>query len=435
MSRTFILIFILFASVEGYSQDLSHVILKGLVIDDSTGEPIPYGSITLAGKSFSTLTNEEGRFIFKFRANTEKGSLLVTSVGYIPATIPILLSDTGLKVIRMKLSYIILQDVMVRPVNPLMLIKKAIEKIPENYPGTPYVLDGFYRLTGRRGDSIVHISEAVLQVYNGSYSRETKQFKVVRAREDRDHAAFDAIGNIDVGARPVAIMNDDIVGSIDRGLLSEEGLHQHTFAYKGIVDYNGQDAYVIKFDMKKGLTDPLYDGTIYLDVNSLAFLQVSAQADPEGLKYWRPGFDQRESLRLAGVKVRLLMDSGVTVYRKYGGRYYLSHIYGAASWYIASRREHFEMAPLRTKFNYLVTAIDTGDVAGFKKEETYNETSRIESSASGRNTETTDAFWGDYNLIQADYNVDSAAKVIRSKNEAFDKEQMLSRHRPRHASK
>jgi len=428
MPRTFILIFMLFTTIAGFSQDLPLITVKGIVLNDSTGEPIPYATITLAGKSISTVTNEEGRFIFKFHANATKDSLRAACVGHIPVTIPVHLVDTGLTIIRLKQSYVTLSDVTVRPVNALALVKKAIEKIPENYSTTPYVLNGFYRLTGRKRNSIVHISEGVLQVYNGNYSRETKQFRVVKAREDKDLPAFGGMEDVNVGARPEAIMNDDIVGSIDQtGLLNEEGLDQHVFTYKGIVDYNGQDAYVIDFDMKKGLKKPLYNGTFYLDVSSLAFLQLTAHLSPAGLKYWRFGMEQRESLRLAGVQVRLLMDSGVTIYRKYGDKYYLSHIYGVANWYIASGRKHFELNPLRTKFNYLVTGIDTGDVAVFKKEEIYHASGRIENLATYRNTDSTDAFWGDYNLIQADYNVDSAAKVIRAKNEAFNYRQMLSR--------
>ncbi|HVU56952.1 MAG TPA: serine hydrolase [Puia sp.] len=428
MLKTFTLSCILFTTIAGLSQDLPPIVVKGVVINYSTGEPVSYATITLAGRSISTVTNEEGRFIFKFHGNDKKDSLRVACVGYIPVTIPIHLSDTGLRSIRLKLSYILLKDVTVKAVNALELIRKAIARIPDNYSTAPYVYHTFYRLTGRKQKSVVHVSEAVLQVYNNDYSRAKKQFKVIRAREDKDLPAFGGMEGVDVGAKPEGLMDDDIVGSAgETGLLSKEGLNDHVFTYKGIVDYNGQDAYVIQYDIKDGVKKALNKGTVYLDVNSLAFLELQTKKSPKGMKYWSFPLGQRMVLKLVGLQARLVSDTGVVKYRKYGSKYYLSHVYGAGDWYIASGRRHFELNPLRTRFNYLVTDIDTTDVTAFKKEETYRVSTRIENSAPDKNTDSTDAFWGDYNLIQADYNVDSAAKIIRANNETLNYKEALSR--------
>ncbi len=42
------------------------------------------------------------------------------------------------------------------------------------------------------------------------------------------------------------------------------------------------------------------------------------------------------------------------------------------------------------------------------------------------NTDGTDAFWSDYNLIQSDYNVDSASRIIRANNETLNYKRKLT---------
>jgi CubicO group peptidase (beta-lactamase class C family) len=321
-----------------------------------------------------------------------------------------------------------LSEVTVKTINPLNLIRRAIEKIPENYPTTPYTCDGFYRLTGKKGLHIIDLSEAVFQVYNETYSRKNKQYKVIRARLDKDLTAFGGMDGLDFGTSPEGLMHTDIVSNAGgSGLLSEEGLKEHVFTYKGIIEYNGRETYVIGFDQKDGVKKSLDKGTIYLDAGNLAFVQFSTQKSPKGMKYWNFGFAQRMMLTLANVRVRLLEDGGYITYRKYGERYYLDHIHGSASWYIAAGRRHFELNPMRLAFNYLVTGIDTTDARAFKKEEVQRNYKLLEVQAPDKNTDSTDAFWGDYNLIQAEFNIDSASKVIRANNESLNYKNMLAR--------
>jgi hypothetical protein len=97
----------------------------------------------------------------------------------------------GIRVIGMEEDVRSLSEVTVKTINPLNLIRRAIEKIPENYPTTPYTCDGFYRLTGKKGLHIIDLSEAVSQVYNETYSRKNKQYKVIRARLGKDRLQFD----------------------------------------------------------------------------------------------------------------------------------------------------------------------------------------------------------------------------------------------------
>ncbi len=128
-------------------------------------------------------------------------------------------------------------EVTIKTINALDQIKRAISKIPENYPRNPYVLNGFYRMTGKKEKSIIDISEVVFNTYSENYSRKNKQLEVVRARMDKDLTAFGGMEGINIGTDPKEIMKDDIVSNAGQsGLFSNEALKQHIFTYKEVAE-------------------------------------------------------------------------------------------------------------------------------------------------------------------------------------------------------
>jgi CubicO group peptidase (beta-lactamase class C family) len=410
-----------------YSQNQPLIVLKGIIINDSTGEAISYATIALSGQGIKTMSNEEGRFIFKYPADNKRDSIYITHVGYRPIAILVNQSDTILSIIKLIAQSQILSEVTIKTINAIDLIKKAISKIPENYPSAPYILNGFYRMTGKKEKAIINISEVVFDSYSENYPRKNKQYKVVRARLDKDLTAFGGLEGIDMGAKPENMMDDDIVSNVGNSdLLSADGLKEHIFTYKGIVNFEGQDAYVISFDQKDEIKKSLNKGLIYINTDNLAFLQFTIYKSPKGLKYWDFNFSQRMILKLSDLHIQRLQDSGYVTYRKYGDKYYLSHIYGSGKWHIVGGRKHFELNPLRLKYNCLITGIDTAATHPFNKGEVQRNSRFMENSSPDVNTDSTDAFWANYNLIQSDFNVDSASRIIRANNRTLNYKQVLT---------
>ncbi len=403
-------------------------ILKGTVISAGSGKAVSYATISWSGSGISTISNEEGRFVLKIPIPRKPDSLHISHVGYQPVSILLNYTDTSARTITLAEKSSQLAAVTIKTINPLHLLKRAIEKIPENYPVNAYTCQGFYRMTGKKEKRIIDLSEAVVQVHNENYARRNKQLKVIKARWDQDQTVFGNADGIDIGAKPEDIMDEDIVSNAGAsGLLSKEGLKDHVFTYNGLVDYNGQEAYSIGFDQKEDVKKALDKGTIYIDTHSLAFLQFVKYKSPKGIQYWEFKFTQRLLLKVLGVQIRLLGDSGYVTYKKYGSKYYLDHIYGTARWRIMGGRRRFELNPMQLRFNYLTTSIDTTAVTAFTRKEVQRNSSLIETQAPDKNTDSTDAFWGDYNLILADFKVDSAIKVIRANNETLNYKQTLAR--------
>jgi hypothetical protein len=409
------LILIYFSTCLGQAPPVT--ILKGIILNSSTGEAISYATISLSANGINTMSNEEGQFIFKIPADDKGDSIYITHIGYKAIVLAISLSDTGIITIKLEQSFRQLPEVVVKPIDALDLVKQAIAKISDNCPMTPYLTNGFYRLTGTAENKIIDLSEAVFEIYSEDYARENKQFKLIKSRIDKDESAatFSENNSLYLGESPNAILHEDIVSEVDgKNLLNEDRLKMYDFTFHGIADYNGRAAYEIRFDQKDDVQESNRKGTLFLDSSNLAFLEFDYSLSPKGLKYWKLNAAEKEKSDLLGIQENITGNKVIVTYLKYGKKYYLNHVQRTTFWHITGGKNRLHFDPLVVKVDYLVTKIDTAGAKAFRKKEVLRNTQSIESQATHA---IDDNFWESYNLIQADFNIDSAASIIRKKNQ------------------
>jgi hypothetical protein len=230
---------------------------------------------------------------------------------------------------------------------------------------------------------------------------------------DKDEPAFNG-KNINFGRRPLGIIDMDFVGRLHgMEILGDTGIHNHQFTFGGLIDYEGSPAYQIFFDQKDGLKKSLYKGTIILDARTLAFLSLTHTMSPKGLPFYseRPNIKHTREAILP-LQFDYIYDSTCISYRPFGGKYYLNHVYTIANLHLFSDEASMDFNPLRSETDYLVTRIDTTDIKPFRKKEILDRNKSIENQGT-LNADWTDAFWENYNLIKATYNVDSARQVMQ----------------------
>jgi CubicO group peptidase (beta-lactamase class C family) len=380
------------------------------------------------------MTNEQGRFILKIPSDSKADSIYLTHVGYKPRTIALNALDPRIASIILDRADDQLAAVTIKIPDALGLVKKAIANIPENYPTTPTMLTGFYRLYGTRDQKIIDLSEAVFKVFSEGFQK-NRQFHLEKSRVDKDLTAFNGSDNVNMGWRPGGILGMDIVNNLSGSrLLDEKGLKEHEFNYRGVVNYNGRESYLIGFRKKDHVHKALFDGHIYLDAESFAFLEFDMRASPDALRYWDWGFWQKMMFSLMHLEAKVLSDSVTIIYRPYGNKYFLDHVSLRASYYLAGGNKHFLLNPLDIKTNYLVTRIDTSNISPFPKEQEQTEARRRiesfgktvnETTDAADNSDTTDRYWADYNLLQAEFNVDSAIRVIQANNATLNLKSQL----------
>jgi hypothetical protein len=399
------------------NKDQPPLVLKGVVVDDSTGEGLSFATISYHRNGVNTMSNEDGGFIFKIRQGAAGDSIHISHVGYKAVTLPIRRKNGDNLVIRLPRKPVQLSDVVVNPIDPLDIIRKAIARIPDNYPTSPYILDGFYRLTTRYDNRIIELSEAVFKIFGRDYSTQSQQFKLVKSRIDKDWNAFGWSGITKI-RRPEGIIAVDLVGRIHAApVLGDTEMPAHEFSYLGIIDYEGREAYEIGFDQRSDVQKAYHRGTIIIDKETLAFLSITRTLSPRGIQYWKlKSKADRAALKSAQMTDTKYSDSVVVTYRSYGGKYYLRHYYRYAGGRLSGGRDssQIDLNPYFTETNYLVTRIDTDGVQPFPDSTLINQRTPIERQA--YHPQPSDKFWENYNLIEASFNVDSVANDLRRRN-------------------
>ncbi|HMJ69046.1 MAG TPA: carboxypeptidase-like regulatory domain-containing protein [Cyclobacteriaceae bacterium] len=53
----------------------------GRVTDNLTGEPLPYATVSVAGKAIGTVTNSDGSFDLRIESVPESDTLLISMIG------------------------------------------------------------------------------------------------------------------------------------------------------------------------------------------------------------------------------------------------------------------------------------------------------------------------------------------------------------------
>ena len=122
---------LVFGSLTSLAQQQVH----GLVIDRANGQPMPFVSITVAGTTFGTVSNQNGEFTLNLDKINKSDSVVFQYLGY--ETIKI--KSNELKVgmtleIREKRVSLKEISIVANPMSAEDLIRKAVEIRAENYP-------------------------------------------------------------------------------------------------------------------------------------------------------------------------------------------------------------------------------------------------------------------------------------------------------------
>ena len=123
------------------------VTIKGKVIDAETRSPLVFATVAVMESNVAIVTNIDGEFTLKIGETITSKNIEVTFLGYRNKLIPISeLKDNGAKnIIELIAAPIPIKEIVVKPLDPYDIVKKAIQSIPKNYEGVPNLMTAFYR--------------------------------------------------------------------------------------------------------------------------------------------------------------------------------------------------------------------------------------------------------------------------------------------------
>ena len=138
--RSFIVSLLFILGYAGaFGQSNVSIIIKGMVTDAQTNEPIPFTSVGIVTKNLATMTNLDGHYTITFKGAA--GKIKFSCVGYESATLDIAPGKSQIINVKLKPSVTALNEVVIRPSkikyknknNPAVeLIEKVIENKSKN---------------------------------------------------------------------------------------------------------------------------------------------------------------------------------------------------------------------------------------------------------------------------------------------------------------
>jgi hypothetical protein len=391
------------------------MLIRGRVLDENTRSPLAFATVAISGSPTGITTNSDGIFTLKLTRDHIDRQISVSYLGYRSQLIPVRLFQGNKVDILMEADYISIQEVMIIYYDPLAIVKAARQRINDNYSDRPVYLNSFYREGVMRSGRLVTYSEGVFQIYKPPHHRmfDRDQVRLIQARtiNNVDHTDT-LVLKIRAGIR--SSLELDFVSNIP-DFLHETYLEDYNFAQAGIISFEGKMAYAIEFEQKRGISDPLYKGVLYIERESLAFLGADFEVHPryigkaENRFLIRKNRDYRASVERAAYTVS---------YRYYNGRYFLNHV--RADLHLKYRKRYHLFSNSYHVFVELATqGVDTENVTRFDK----NAALRTDRVFSDGKHIYDPGFWSDYSIIAPEQHITHAISLIRAEIESITGEE------------
>ncbi len=388
----------------GARDTLKNVIIGGHIYDKENKAAIPYATVGIVEENLGTVTNNDGVFRIKIPTRLIGTSLVVSHLGYMSQAIPVRLLNEQKVDLYLDRRVISIQEVIIRYIDPEVIIGKAMERLKANYSLDPVYLTTFYREGVRKNNKYISYSEAVFRIYKSPFTagEHADQVKLLKSRKVKDTNPSDTVlVKLKAGVESALLL--DIVKNIP-GFLDLEPPSEYTYKYSDLVSYNAKDAYAVTFIQKDGLKKPLYAGTVYIEKEGFALLGADFEINPDYMDLAADALVLKKSGRL---KVKLEKITYSVSYMPFNGRYYLGHVRCEIK--IKTRlKNHLSSDNFYTFLELATCSIDTAGVEKFPKQETMKPGIVF----SDQPYNISDAFWGDFNTIAPEAKLSEALSKI-----------------------
>lgn len=305
------LLFVLAMAFDATAQE-QYVVLKRAIVDQETESGVPFAHVSLAGAGLGTASDLEGFFSIRIDRNHFTDSLRISCIGYLTKTVAVArLMDTSMPVITLEPDVRLLDEIVIKeaPVDPIEIIKAAIQSYSSNYCQTPFNLEYHSDILATDlATQKQYRLETLLFGYSEGYRYpQRKQFQITQKRE----AGENLLKSMDYSYWPAfEIHNIDQVSSgTQSGVLNEKSLTKFDLKYVGVSLFDSDTVYQIEYVLPKptkeitgyGIVPKVYRGTLFITTRSHAVVKHEVEDDHFGYRI---------------------------IYKKMGAYYFPYHIYG-----------------------------------------------------------------------------------------------------------
>ena len=253
--------------------------MEGTIKDRITGEAVPYATISLSGLNLGTVSNLDGNFKFILPDTLKGSNIKISHLGYVTRELSAELLNARRVTLLLDQKLIPLQEVVIRVVDPVRTIREAMQKRETNYSNAPVNHTSFYREGVEYKENLSH-TEAVFKVYKTGYqnSISSEQVKLLKMRK---------FTNLDANDTLVAKIKSSVYSSLlldviknPPDFLSPETFGLYNYSHTDITVIDDRRVLVISFSQKEHITEPLYEGEIFIDAATMAIVRANFRINP-----------------------------------------------------------------------------------------------------------------------------------------------------------
>lgn len=395
----------------GFAQETpDYLQIAGKVIDGTSGKPLHYASVNLAGTNISNVSNADGFFTLKVDPRTAPSALLTVSyLGY--TTVTLKLADfegydlkNPLKIELMQVS-LSLNPSLIRAQNPEELLLAALYRIKQNYPDKHVGMTAFYRELVKKGNSkYLTMNEAILDINKAPYnSYQIDRVGIYKGRGSQNYDATDTLF-IKYQGGVVSILEIDQAKNPFALVSLYEVPHFYDVKSEPAEFVGDRMFYVLSFDQKPSVEDIYMRGKVYIDSESLAIGRIEMWMNVEG--------------REDAVELFVLKRPLSTRFEVKSASYVINYKCTDNKWYYdyGKMELKFETRRKRSLFRNHYTVLSEIAVTDHKSEPPVIERDarvRFKDQMTEKvSAFTDDNFWENYNVIEPDADIEAIIRKI-----------------------
>jgi len=402
-------VFAIHGNEEEFADTINFNTFLGKVVDGKSGRILPFATIEALGSNIATVSNIDGEFSIKIAKDSKVADLKISYIGFSNEIVPLAsLSGNKAEKIRLSPSSVQLEEVTIRPKDALALMAEVLSNIKENYSDGPMMMRGFYRETILKNKNYASISEAVVDIYKGSYSNDFQvdQVKLFKGRKSADVQRMDTVLFKVQGGPSTTILLDVVKNPYI--LLSAEYFDIYDFEITDVIAIDDKLHYVVSFQQKEYVSEPYYNGKFYVDMQKLAITETEFELNTENSEEAARMFIQRKPMGMDIVPEK--------------AAYRVKYTIEADQWYFSYAR-----AEVKFKVNWKKKLFNSTFSTMSEIAITDRTNEGIEKFAGKERFKSKDimndkvyiffdqGFWEGYNVIEPDQSIESAIRRLNRK--------------------
>jgi hypothetical protein len=396
----------------------NYVTIKGKVVDAENGTPLVFATVAVKESNVAIVTNIDGEFTLKIGDPVTAKNLEISYLGYKNKTILISdMKDNGYKnVISLESAPIPIKEIIVKPLDPVDIVEKAIGNIGKNYETVPNLMTAFYRETIRKNRTYVSIGEAAVEIFKAPYNSDVRfdGARIYKGRKSSDVEKMDTV-LFKLQGGPISVLQLDIAKNTE-AVLTRDAMQYYNYSLTGVIEIDNKPHYVIDFIQKPSVEMPLFMGSLYIEIDSYALTEAEFGFNLSDKEAASSIFIRKKPM---GMEVTPEIATYRTKYREQNGKWYFAYSRAEVKFKVNWKKKLFNTF-YTTMSEIAVTDRTDQEVIKFAGKDKIKYTDVFSEKVSSF---TDAAFWGDYNVIEPDQSIESAIRKLSRKLKFSDREE------------